>query len=205
MSLRIDLHCHTRRHSGCSAIDEYRLIDRAVQRGLHGLVITEHHYQWSEDELDELREKANAPGFVLMAAFEYSSSRGDILMYGLAPEQVKEFVPGGDPEEALERAIGMGAACIAAHPTRAQIPFDDRIARMPFHGLETRSVNLEDHEQRLAIRLADNLGIPPTASSDAHRLDDIAAYATEFDDPIQCMADLRAALIRGRFRPTERL
>ena len=205
MSLRIDLHCHTRRHSGCSAIDEYQLIDRAVERGLDGLVITEHHYQWGEAELDELREKAKAPGFLLMAGFEYSSSRGDILIYGLEPEQVAAFRPAGDPEVMLRKALDLGAACIAAHPTRAQIPFDERIARMPFHGLETRSVNLQDHEQRLAMRLARNLGIPPTASSDAHRLEDVAAYATEFDDPIHGMADLRAALIRGKFRPAEKM
>lgn len=201
MGLLIDLHLHTRRHSACSIIDEARLIDRAVKAGLDGLVITEHHYQWSRAELDELLAASSHPGFILLAAFEYSSARGDILIYGLEPEQVKEFVPGGEPDAALAKAQRMGAACIAAHPTRAAIPFDERILDMPFDALEVKSVNLAAHEQRLARKLAEDLGRAMTTSSDAHRLEDVGRYATEFQEPIHGMADLQKSLRRGTFRP----
>jgi len=201
MGLLIDLHLHTRRHSACSAIDESRLIDRAVQAGLDGLVLTEHHYQWTRDELDALVEASGHPGFLLLSGFEYSSSRGDILIYGLEPEAVWRFEPGKDPELILAQAQAMGAACIAAHPTRAAIPFDERIMAMPFEALEVKSVNLAPHEQRLARKLADDLGRRMTVSSDAHRLEDVGAYATEFLTPIQCMEDLRNSLQRGTFQP----
>ena len=201
MGLIIDLHLHTRRHSACSIIDESRLIDRAVKAGLDGLVITEHHYQWTPEELAALVAASGHPGFLVMAAFEYSSARGDILIYGLDPEQVKEFVPGGQPEVMLAKAQSMGAVCIAAHPTRAAIPFDERIFDMPFEALEVKSVNLASHEQRLAEKLANDLGRMKTASSDAHRLEDVGRYATEFQEPIQSMADLRNSLRRGTFRP----
>lgn len=201
MGLIIDLHLHTRRHSACSVIDESRLIDRAVKAGLDGLVITEHHYQWTKEELAALVAASGHPGFLVMAAFEYSSARGDILIYGLEPEQVKEFVPGGQPEVMLAKAQAMGAVCIAAHPTRAAIPFDERIFEMPFEALEVKSVNLASHEQRLADKLANDLGRMKTASSDAHRLEDVGRYATEFQEPIQSIADLRNSLRRGTFRP----
>ncbi|MBI2424676.1 MAG: PHP domain-containing protein [Candidatus Hydrogenedentes bacterium] len=201
MGFVLDLHLHTQRHSRCSRINELRLIDRAIQRGLDGLVITEHHYQWPQAELDELLAQANAPGFVLLSAFEYSSSKGDILVYGLQPEATKEFVPGGEPEKMLAKARAMGAVCIAAHPTRAEISFDERILKMPFDALEIESVNLQPHEQRLAKKLAESLKIPPTGSSDAHRIEDVGAYATEFQGPVLSMADLQAALRHGTFRP----
>lgn len=201
MGLIIDLHLHTRRHSACSVIDESRLIERAVKAGLDGLVITEHHYQWSRRELDELVASSAHPGFLLLAGFEYSSARGDILVYGLEPEQVAEFVPGRQPEIMLARAQALGAVCIAAHPTRAAIPFDERIFDMPFEALEIKSVNLASHEQRLAEKLADDLGRAKTASSDAHRIEDVGRYATEFLDPVQTMADLQNSLRRGTFRP----
>jgi len=201
MGLVIDLHLHTRRHSACSIIDEAKLIDRAVKAGLDGLVITEHHYQWSREELDELLAASAHPGFILLAAFEYSSARGDILIYGLQPEQVREFVPGGQPEAVLAKAQRMGAACIAAHPTRAAIPFDERIMDMPFDALEVKSVNLAAHEQRLAQKLAEDLGRAMTTSSDAHRLEDVGRYATEFQEPIHGIADLQNSLRRGTFRP----
>jgi predicted metal-dependent phosphoesterase TrpH len=200
MGLLIDLHLHTRRHSRCSSIDEYALIQQAVDRGLDGVVITEHHYQWSQDELDELIATADAPNFLVLTGFEYTSAKGDMLIYGLEPEQVEAFEPGRDPEAMLQQALDWGAACIAAHPTRAEVPFDERIADMPFHGLEVQSVNIQPHEQRLAKKLAQNLEIPPTSASDAHRIQDVGAYAMEFDDLITSMADLRAALKRGRFR-----
>lgn len=201
MGLLFDLHLHTRRHSACSAIDESLLIDRAVKMGLDGLVITEHHYQWSREELDALVAASKHPGFVLLAGFEYSSSHGDILIYGLEPEAVAAFVPGRPPEVMLAQAKSMGAACIAAHPTRAAIPFDERILDMPFDALEVKSVNLAPHEQRLARKLADDLGRRVTTSSDAHRLEDVGAYATEFLTPIQTMEDLRNSLGHGTFRP----
>lgn len=201
MGLLIDLHLHTRRHSACSVIDEAQLIDRAVRAGLDGLVITEHHYQWSKAELDELARASAHPGFILMAAFEYSSAQGDILIYGLEPAQVREFPPGGEPERVLAKAQRMGAVCIAAHPTRAAIPFDERILEMPFEALEVKSVNLAAHEQRLAEKLARDLGRAMTTSSDAHRLEDVGRYATEFLDPIQGIADLHNSLRHGTFRP----
>ncbi len=201
MGLVFDLHLHTRRHSACSAIDESLLIDRAVRKGLDGLVLTEHHYQWTREEMDELVDTSGHPGFILLAGFEYSSSKGDILIYGLDPEQVAAFEPGRPPEVMLAKAQEMGAVCVAAHPTRAAIPFDERILDMPFEALEVKSVNLAPHEQRLAKKLADDLGRRVTTSSDAHRLEDVGAYATEFLNPVQSMEDLRNSLRHGTFRP----
>ena len=91
--------------------------------------------------------------------------------------------------------------CIAAHPTRAGLGFDERIYTLPLHALEVSSVNLKEHEQRLAASLANALKKPMMASSDAHHLQDVGRYATEFDDPIQSMTDLRQAIAQGRFRP----
>ena len=167
------------------------------------MVITEHHYQWTEEELAELKEKADVPGFVLLAGFEYSSEKGDILVYGLEPEAAHSLMPGRDPILALQHFQEMGGACIAAHPTHAAIPFDDRILQMSFEALEVQSTNLKGNEQRLAVRLAENLKKPVVACSDAHRIEDVGAYATAFEDPIYSRSDLLAALKSGRFRPIQ--
>lgn len=202
MTTRLDTHMHTRRHSQCSGMDERQLIARAIARGLDGVIITEHHYQWPDAELTELRETANAPAnFLLLSGFEYSSERGDILVYGLDAEFAEYIPPGEDPQKALDLFHELGAVCVAAHPTRAMIPFDDRILHMRFEGIETASRNLQPHEQRLALKLARDLDIPPTAASDAHRLQDIGAYATDFEGPIGAMADFVACMRRGAFRP----
>lgn len=201
MGLTMDIHVHTNRYSACSVIEPQQLVRRAVRAGLDGLVITEHGRQWTMIELTELLESANEPHFLLLAGFEYASKQGDILIYGLMPEQVRGFPPGMPPGMAVERAHDLGAVCIAAHPTRACLGFDDAIFSIPFDAIEVQSVNLKEHEQRLAMQLAENTNLPPTAASDAHRIEDVGRYATEFNDPIQTMADLQECLKRGRFRP----
>lgn len=201
MSLIFDIHLHTARYSRDSRLDPDKLIQRAVRAGLDGVVITEHHHVWADGELHDLVAQSEAPGFILLAGFEYTSSQGDILIYGLGPEQARTFTPGRPPEEAVARARDCGAACIAAHPTRAGLGFDDRISELDLDGLEVESVNLKPHEQRLARSLAEALDKPATGSSDAHRLDDVGRYATEFTDIIRTIPDLVAALRAGRFKP----
>ncbi len=199
MGLYIDLHVHTKRHSTCSAIAPDRLVKQAVNAGLSGLVITEHQYQWSEPELDELRNMSGAPGLLVLAGFEYTSKRGDILIYGLEKPDADAFPPGLAPDEALELAAGLGGVCVAAHPTRAGMGFDEAIFSLPFNAIEVASVNLKPHEQRLAKNIANKARKPAIAASDAHRLDQVGRYATEFTVPVQSMADLQEALVHGRF------
>lgn len=200
MSLRFDLHVHTRRHSGCSHIDERQLIARAICAGLDGIVITEHHYQWTEAELAELSAEAGEPGFILLAGFEYTTACGDILVYGLSPEDAEGMEPYLEPEIFAAEALGRGAACIAAHPTRSGMEFDGRLGGLGLDGLEVRSVNLQPQAQRQAALLASRLGIAPVVASDAHRLEDVGAYAIEVDAAVRNMADLQAALKQGKFR-----
>jgi predicted metal-dependent phosphoesterase TrpH len=201
MGQLVDMHMHTRRHSRCSAIDEYRLVEQAVSRGLGAIVITEHHYQWGAEELTEIFHEAAYPNFVVLAGFEYTSNRGDILIYGLQPHHVPLFVPGGPPEDAVKRAHDLGGFCIGAHPTRAGMDFDERIYTLGLDALEVRSVNMRDHEQERAIRLAQRAELPPVTFSDAHKLENVGHYAVELDVPVQSMAELHEAFRHGTFRP----
>ena len=201
MGLCIDLHVHTRLHSSCSHIDPPALIRQGVKAGLDGLVITEHQYQWTPEELEALVAGADAPGFLVLAGFEYSSTQGDVLIYGLPASAVSLFKPGMPPEQAVRLAHDLGGTCVAAHPTRAGMGFDERIASMPLDAIEVQSMNLQEHEQRLAAQLAAKLNLRPVAASDAHLPEHVGRYATEFDDVIRSMEDLQESFRRGTFRP----
>ena len=206
MPVRLDIHLHTQRHSGDAVLDEFQLVTEGIRAGLDGVVITEHHYQWPEAELADLREKTVAPpGFLILSGFEYSSRAGDILVYGLDADWARKHRPGREPEEMLDIFHEAGAVCIAAHPTRARIPFDDRILDMRFEGIEVESCNMDAHEQRLARKLAAGLRRPMTGSSDAHRIENLGAYATSFDGSIGCMADFVDCVRSGVFEPAVRV
>lgn len=199
MGFLVDLHLHTSRYSRCSRIYPGVVVHRAVRAGLDGAVITEHHHQWEADELKQLVDRSGHPTFLLLSAFEYTSCQGDILIYGLEPKRALEFRPGWPPERAADLAVRYGGVCIAAHPTRAGMSFDQRIASLPLAAIEVCSVNLDNRERHLARKLSESLSLQQVANSDAHDADDIGRYATEFDDLITSMEDLQAALLRGRF------
>lgn len=204
MDVLVDLHVHTSRHSECSGIDPARLLAQAAGAGLDVLVITEHHYQWSDAELDLLHRAAPGCGVLLLAGFEYTSARGDILVYGLPADKASLFQPGQPPEEVVELIHGMGGACIAAHPTRLGMGFDERIYEIPFDAIEVESGNLQEHEQEAARYVAERAGLRPIAASDAHQLPSVGRHAALFEGPIRSMDDLRDALRHGRFRPARR-
>ncbi|MBN2312232.1 MAG: PHP domain-containing protein [Candidatus Hydrogenedentes bacterium] len=200
MGLLIDVHVHTKRYSACSQLDPGRLIERAVKAGLNGVVITEHARQWEPAELEALVAQSGHPGFLLLAGFEYTTTQGDLLIYGLRADEAHAFEPGWTPAQAADRVSTLGGVCIAAHPTRAGVGFDEQLLTLPLSGIEVASVRMQPHEQQLAMRIAQTAQIAPIAASDAHRLQEVGRFATEFEDPIGRAHELREALRRGRFR-----
>ena len=198
--MRFDLHIHTRRHSSCSSIDPAALIPAALRAGLDGIVITEHEYQWSEAEIEALRSQSPIPVFPVLSGFEYRTVRGDLLVYGLQEDAYKDFTPGMTPQEASAKVTALGGVCIAAHPTREGLDFDLAIADTQLAAIEVCSVNLRNHERRLAINLSNALHIPYVAASDAHALADVGRYASEFEPPMSTMTELQNALRNGKFR-----
>ncbi|HOJ33334.1 MAG TPA: PHP-associated domain-containing protein [Candidatus Hydrogenedentes bacterium] len=199
MGLRIDLHTHTRRYSSCSRTDPEAVVPAAVKAGLDGLVITEHFRQWTQDELAALLQSADAPGFLLLSGFEYTSTCGDILIYGLSDENAAQLERDLPPAEVLAYVRRHGGACIAAHPTREGMGFDERILTLPFAAIEVCSTRLQPHERALAMKISEATKVPPVACSDAHAVEEIGRFATTFTVPVRNISDLRDALLRGRF------
>src|SRR5881398_3107789 len=99
--MKFDLHMHTTRHSPDSAMDPLVLVRQARRVCLDGVVITEHDWLWTEDELNELRTAE--PGLVVLAGIEVSCREGHFLAYGVH----NPF--------AVPRGIGVAALCREVH------------------------------------------------------------------------------------------
>jgi len=193
--MKFDHHIHTYRHSSDSMIDPFELVEYALEIGLDGLVITEHDYQWRTDELAELAARA-APLRVFSGA-EISTLEGHFLVYGLSS---LEEVPPGIPVADLLKAVGRhDAAIVAAHPFRWDQPFDAIVAEHGpvFDALELVSNNVSAETRSKTEALLRKHPMGATGSSDAHDLEVVGCYFTEFDDRIDSIAEFVAA-IRGR-------
>jgi predicted metal-dependent phosphoesterase TrpH len=200
--MKFDHHLHTARHSPDSSIDPTQLVDRARELGLDGLVITEHDYQWEDDELSELARRA-APLLVFSGA-EISAREGHFLVYGLPT--LEEVPPGIGLADLLRVVRAHDAAIVAAHPFRWGQPFDEIVAAHgpALHALELVSKNVSRETRMRSEAVLRHYGMGATGSSDAHEIENLGCYFTEFDRPIGTIRDFVAALRARRGRPRHR-
>jgi len=200
--MKLDHHIHTSRHSPDSEIDPRELVVRAREIGLDGVVITEHDYQWTPDELAELAALA-APLSVFSGA-EISAREGHFLVYGLP--SLDDAPSGISVEDLLLVVRRHQAAIVAAHPFRWDQPFDEIIAEhgAAFDALELVSNNITPDIRARTQALLRIHPMAATGSSDAHEIDVVGCYFSEFPRPVHSIADFVAAL-RGRdVRPRHR-
>ncbi len=165
-------------------------------------MITEHDYQWRSKELAELAERA-APLLVFSGA-EISAQEGHFLVFGLP--SLGEVWPGIALDELLQIVQRHEAAIVAAHPFRWNQPFDEIVAQHGpvFDALELVSNNVTRETRKRTEALLRRHAMGSTGSSDAHEIDVVGCYYTEFDRPIRSIEDFVAGIKGRQGRPRHR-
>ena len=194
--LKADLHSHTH-YSRDSIISPERYVQRCLALGIDCVAVTEHNN--IEGALAVLKL---AP-FKVIIAEEIKTSHGELT--GLF---LREPVPPDlSPEETIERIKAQGGLVSLPHPF-------DRIRREPLrdHARErilkqldiievynSRTTFQRDNER--ARRLAEELGLPMGAGSDAHSPWELGTTYVEmpdFEGPDEFLEALRRGRIVGR-------
>lgn len=194
--MKLDLHLHTSRHSPDSRMDPPALLRRARELGLDGVVITEHDWLWTEEELEELR--AQAPGLLIGAGVEVSAWEGHFLAYGIWDPFA---LPAGMPVADLCREVhAQGGAVVAAHPFRWGQRFDDilRTAQPQLDGLELMTKNMDADCRRRAAAIQRDTALAGLGSSDAHHEDELGVCYSEFPETVRDLRDLVDAIRGGQ-------
>jgi len=180
--MKLDLHLHTSRHSPDSIMDPLAMVHRARVIGLDGVVITEHDWLWTEEELEELR--AAAPGLIVMTGIEISAWEGHFLVYGVKNPFA---LPRGMRVAALCREVHQqGGVVVAAHPFRWGQAFDEILnkEKPELDGLELMTSNMDEECRRQAEEIHRQQALAGMGSSDAHRVETLGVCYTDFSVPI---------------------
>ncbi|MBU3914845.1 PHP domain-containing protein [bacterium] len=202
--MKIDLHIHTNPRSKCSDIIAEDLIAEAKKIGLDGFCLTEHQVLWSPKEVDKLAGEA---GLKIFRGNEITTAQGDVLVFGLE----KDIQGVITIQELKEEVDAAGAFSILAHPFRGFKTFGisdlkmsvDQASKKKALGfvdaIEIRNGKVTDLDNKMAQNVAERLGLPGTAGSDAHNLDDIGTCVTIFEKEIQNENELIQELKARRF------
>jgi len=202
--MRIDLHVHTSPKSSCSNIDPAALIEEAKRQDLDGVCITEHQVVW---DLKEVQTLAEDGGIKIFRGNEFTTNQGDILVFGY-DEDIKDLLIIQDLRESVKKA---GGFMIAAHPFRGfktfgigqlQMTVEQACKRKVFDfvdAIEVGNGKLSEQENDMAIKVAEQLGLPGTAGSDAHQVDEVGRWIMDFEKEIQSEQELVEELRAGRF------
>jgi hypothetical protein len=216
--LLIDCHVHTARYSACSILDPGHACLRARERGLSGLVFTEHHVQWPQGELDLLR--AAFPDLLLFTGIEVSVEEGfDIVV--IASKQL-EFPPFPQriPFDALVDQVGRAnddSFLYIAHPfrwtDRLSPAMQSILARI--HGIEMNSINILHgrawkagvryipRNAHLYMEALERFGLVPLYNSDSHSDRTVGAIANRLEtERLPRSASDLASLLKRR-HPSE--
>lgn len=200
MGYRFDIHIHTREYSPCSLLYPEEMVECAIASNLSGIVITEHHYQWDEDEIREFKKNVRCNGLKIFSGAEITTDAGDLIVLGMPREVVLKWKQFVSIERVLEEVNKYSGLCIAAHPTRSYHHFDNRLEYLPIPAIEVSSVNMNAYEQERAMDWARKLGRLQVCASDAHQPHQVGKYWIEIECPVNTEADLIKAIKSGKFK-----
>jgi hypothetical protein len=208
-----DLHIHTNRYSGCSNIDPIEAVRKAARLGLDGIGFTEHGIRWKDEEIKELMEKSGVESLIIFPGQEVAcytmrgEFQGEFLVYGY-PDSLGS---NKSVEIVLELVHGSGGVVIAAHPFK---PADSgygfygsghALAGYEVDGLEVEHPDYDENGRKLAYELMLKKKLAGIGCSDAHDVRNIGICRTVFEERVDDIPGLCAAIRAGRVRAENKM
>lgn len=194
----LEIHCHTIEKSTCSVVGVRDLITRAFQVGMDGIVLTDHHYMWSTEELQEVRSHCRVPAhFLIVSGQETTTADGiDVLVYG-----ADRIFRKGTTVHDIRKACP-DAAIIWAHPYRKGVqPDRQKLTDDIFDAIEIFNSNHGFSETYRAINDWHTMKFTATAGTDAHALSYVGTYPTILEHPVETVAQFAEEIKAGRCHP----
>lgn len=190
----IDMHTHTSVYSTDSNLLPHEALAQAAERGLDGVILTEHDVVWPRERTAYLAEQV---GILVLPGVEVTTELGHVLVYGL-----DALVPRITDAKRLRAFCDeQNALMFLAHPARDPGLRVPRAAMDLFDGVE----GLNGCDGPLQNQSASSRGrtrpLPPIGGSDSHAMHEVGTAATEFAANIETLDDLMAALRSGDYQP----
>ena len=214
----IDMHYHTEVTSNGQLRTEdllayakrTRLIERAREKGLDAICLTEHDRIWPLEAVQALREQYAFPVFRGMEVSTNYAAYGHVLVYGM-----ETYIGGMWYVEKLQRYVQeANGVMFVAHPFRELLTWsfnpnhkivtvEEGCAWPVFkmvHGMEVYNGGTVDKENEMALEVCRRLNLLALGGSDAHSVIGVGACVSIFEKEISTQEQLLEELRTGRFQ-----
>jgi hypothetical protein len=183
--IQADLHIHTV-YSSDSLIQPKTLVDMlAAHSFIKVAAVTDHD---SVRGCKATVELASAyPDILIIPGVEITTPHGDMLVLGTDDLPPKPW----SPEAVVDYAKSIGAVTVVAHPFR-EYGMRDLARNYKFDAVEVLNGGSSAAENNEAKALAQSMGLPGTAGSDAHQVSELFSVNTKIDASLSVEGVLKA-------------
>ncbi|RMG50864.1 MAG: PHP domain-containing protein [Acidobacteria bacterium] len=198
----VDLHVHTV-FSGDAVMAPEELIARAEAMELGGIAVTEHDSYAASEATAALAEGSD---LIVFRGIEVATDMGHLLVFGLEDDDWRTLqnpVTGVVPARSLvPYVLDRAGVVIAAHPFKSTSPsLGERVLSLSgVNIVEGFNGRCFSDENVRACQLAQAHGLRIVGGSGAHLVSEVGRCVTEFEERIETLSELVAALKAGRFR-----
>ena len=204
----IDMHSHSVFSDDSRAtVEQYaKWVNKVVRKKgrLDAIVLTEHRGFNNDSDYSDIEEQYDIRFF---KATELDTNRGHVLIYGVNDHLLNKFDftdVDMNAEDLVREAFASGAFAVPAHPGRKRGLRDRIESGLSLPGIrivEILNGGSSHDENRRAQEFAESNGYGGIGGSDAHFVNAIGKYATDFDsDDINSIEDLVRELKAGAFK-----
>jgi predicted metal-dependent phosphoesterase TrpH len=165
---------HTR-YSSDGHAEPRDVVLAAKQAGLRAIAVVDHNEPLGALEVERA---ARGQDLLVVRGIEVSSFNGHILALG-----VSDPIPRGlSANETIRRINDHGGLAVAAHPGRLYTGLNTAAVRASsFRAVEVANGHSSHRQNRIARRLASDMGVGMTGGSDAHWVEEIGTCRTVFE------------------------
>lgn len=195
--MKVELHCHTTRYSGCAVASPEEILTEASRLGYQAVFFTEHDALWPARQLARLGKRF--PDVKVFGGVEVTLIAGEhLLVLGTSDA---EFVSLADrPVDLLAKAREEGCLTVLAHPFRWQGAHDLLLNGRRCDAMEYLSSNHQGPAAADALACAGELSLPVVNAGDVHDVDMMGQFWIETDHPIGNGAEIRQIVRNGEYR-----
>ncbi|AIZ56256.1 phosphatase YcdX [Candidatus Methanoplasma termitum] len=190
--MKADLHIHSNfSNDGKSTVEE--IIEAAVNRGLGCIAITDHN---SFEAYNLVKDNGKV---IVIPGIEVSSKEGHILAYGIDRAISRDM----SIDETINAIHEAGGVAFAAHPYRWWSGLgEENTLNFNFDGTEALNARSTARDNKRSKTLAERIGKPISAGSDAHDPEYVGDGMVEIPDDIRTWQDALKAVMEGKAKPS---